>query len=222
MRALIAEDDAPLRPVIGRGLKENGYVVDAVGDGEAALKWLRAYEYEVAIFDWRMPGMSGIDVVGEVRRLGVRTPILMLTARDTTDDRVAGLSGGAYDYLVKPFELDEMLVRLEARQRRPALTVAPRLECGDLCFDPATRELTVDGVSVPLTSTELAMMELLLRRSPSLVTRWAIAVQVWEDEADALGSNTIDVHVGRLRSKCSSSTAKIQTVRGSGYRLVGP
>lgn len=169
-----------------------------------------------------MPGMSGIDVVGKVRRLGVRTQILMLTARDTTDDRVAGLRGGAYDYLVKPFEFDEMLVRLEARQRRPAPTVAPRLECGDLCFDPATRELTVDGVSVPLTSTELAMMELLLRRSPSLVTRWAIAVQVWEDEADALGSNTIDVHVGRLRSKCSSSTAKIQTVRGSGYRLVGP
>jgi DNA-binding response OmpR family regulator len=211
-----------LRSVIERGLRENGYVVDAVSDGDAALKWLRVYDHEVAILDWRMPGMSGLEVIAEARRLGVRTPILMLTARDAPADRVAGLRGGADDYLVKPFDFDELLARLVALQRRPALTVDPLIVTGDLCFDPATRQLTVGSAPVSLTTTESAIIELLLRRSPSLVTRRAIALQVWEDEADGLGSNTIDVHVGRLRSKLGSSTAQIQTVRGSGYRVVGP
>jgi DNA-binding response OmpR family regulator len=220
MRVLVAEDDAALRTVLERGLRENGYVVDAVGDGEAAVKWLRAYDHEVAVLDWRMPLKSGIEVVDEVRRLGVKTPILMLTARDTPVDRVAGLHAGADDYLVKPFDFGELLARLTALQRRPALTVAPKITVGDMCFDTATRELTVSGSSIPLTTTELAIMELLLRRSPNVVARRSIALQVWEDEADAIGSNTIDVHVGRLRSKIGDSTAKIQTVRGTGYRVV--
>ncbi|MDA8310644.1 MAG: response regulator transcription factor [Actinomycetota bacterium] len=222
MRVLVAEDDAALRTVLERGLRENGYVVDAVADGEAAVRWLRAYDHEVAILDWRMPRKSGIEVVDEVRRLGVKTPILMLTARDAPVDRVAGLHAGADDYLVKPFDFDELLARLLALQRRPALTVAPKIAVGDLCFDPSTRELSLDGAAVSLTTTELAIMELLLRRSPSVVTRRSIAVQVWDDEADAIGSNTIDVHVGRLRSKIAGARAKIQTVRGSGYRLVAP
>ncbi len=219
---LVAEDDAALRTVLQRGLRENGYVVDAVADGDAAVKWLRAYEHEVAILDWRMPLKSGIEVVEEVRRLGVKTPILMLTARDAPVDRVAGLHAGADDYLVKPFDFDELLARLTALQRRPALSVAPRINVGDMCFDPATRELSVAGSLVALTTTELSIMELLLRRSPAVVTRRSIALQVWDDEADAIGSNTIDVHIGRLRSKVAGSTARIQTVRGSGYRLVSP
>ena len=219
---LVAEDDAALRTVLQRGLRENGYVVDAVADGDAAVKWLRAYEHEVAILDWRMPLKSGIEVVEEVRRLGVKTPILMLTARDAPVDRVAGLHAGADDYLVKPFDFDELLARLTALQRRPALSVAPRINVGDMCFDPATRELSVAGSLVALTTTELSIMELLLRRSPAVVTRRSIALQVWDDEADAIGSNTIDVHIGRLRSKVAGSTARIQTVHGSGYRLVSP
>ena len=219
---LVAEDDAALRTVLQRGLRENGYVVDAVADGDAAVKWLRAYEHEVAILDWRMPLKSGIEVVDEVRRLGVKTPILMLTARDAPVDRVAGLHAGADDYLVKPFDFDELLARLTALQRRPALSVAPKINVGDMCFDPATRELSVAGSLVALTTTELSIMELLLRRSPAVVTRRSIALQVWDDEADAIGSNTIDVHIGRLRSKVAGSTARIQTVRGSGYRLVSP
>ena len=222
MRVLVAEDDAALRTVLQRGLRENGYVVDAVADGEAAVKWLRAYEHEVAILDWRMPLKSGIEVVDEVRRLGVKTPILMLTARDAPVDRVAGLHAGADDYLVKPFDFDELLARLTALQRRPALSVAPRITVGDMCFDPATRELSVAGSLVALTTTELSILELLLRRFPAVVTRRSIALQVWDDEADAIGSNTIDVHIGRLRSKVAGSTARIQTVRGSGYRLVSP
>ena len=222
MRVLVAEDDAALRTVLDRGLRESGYVVDAVGDGAEALKWLRAYDYEVAVIDWRMPRMSGIELIAEARRQGVKTPVLMLTARDAPADRVAGLHGGADDYLVKPFNFDELLARLLALQRRPALRVAPRIEVGDLCFDPATRELTVAGAPISTTATELAIAEVLMRRSPSVVTRQHIAVQVWEDEADAIGSNTIDVHIGRLRSKIAVSTAKIQTVRGSGYRITGP
>jgi|SRR5579862_373702 len=222
MRVLVAEDDKSLRTVLERGLRESGYVVDALADGVEALKWLRAYDYDVAVVDWRMPKMTGMELIAEARRLGLKTPVLMLTARDAPADRVAGLHGGADDYLVKPFNFDELLARLLALQRRPALTVAPRIEVGDLCFDPATRELTVAGVPVQTTTTELAIMEVLLRRSPSVVTRRMIAVQVWDDEADAIGSNTIDVHIGRLRSKIGASTATIQTARGSGYRITGP
>lgn len=221
MRVLVAEDDDALRSVLERGLEENGYVVDAVADGAEALKWLRAYEYEVAVVDWRMPRLTGLELIQEARQFGIKTPMIVLTARDAPADRVAGLNGGADDYLVKPFYFDELLARLVALQRRPALTVAPRMEVGDLCFDPATRELSAGSVPISTTATELAIMELLLRRSPSVVTRRTIAVQVWDDEADAIGSNTIDVHVGRLRSKIAASSAKIQTVRGSGYRVVG-
>jgi DNA-binding response OmpR family regulator len=146
----------------------------------------------------------------------------MLTARDTAADRVAGLNLGADDYLVKPFEFSELVARLRALQRRPALTVDPVLECADLRFDPATRELTVSGRSVAATATEAALAELLLRRSPAVVSRRTIATQIWDDEADAVGSNTIDVHIRRLRTKLAVSRAQIETVRGSGYRLVAP
>ena len=222
MRALVAEDDSALRSVLERGLRENGYVVDAVVDGESALRHLRSYDYDVAVLDWRMPKRSGIDIIVEARRIGDRTPILMLTARDTAADRVAGLNLGADDYLVKPFEFSELVARLRALQRRPALTVDPVLECADLRFDPATRELTVSGRSVAATATEAALAELLLRRSPAVVSRRTIATQIWDDEADAVGSNTIDVHIRRLRTKLAVSRAQIETVRGSGYRLVAP
>ncbi len=220
MRVLVAEDDAGLRAVLERGLRENGYVVDAVADGEVALRYLRTYEYEVAVLDWRMPVRSGIEVVEEARRLGVRTPILMLTARDAPADRVSGLNSGADDYLVKPFDFSELLARLLALQRRPALRLDPLLTCGDLRFDPTTRELKRDGERVLLTATESALVELLLRRAPSVITRRTIALQVWDEESDGVGSNTIDVHIARLRAKLEGSRARIETVRGSGYRLV--
>ncbi len=222
MRVLVAEDDRSLRSVLERGLRESGYVVDALGNGDDAVKWLRSYDYEVAVIDWRMPGRSGIEVIEEVRRHGVKTPILMLTARDAPVDRVTGLRSGADDYLVKPFDFDELLARLDALQRRPPLKVSPLIELGDLRFDPATREVTVRGAVLALTATELGILELLLRRSPSVVIRRSIAVQVWDDEADAIGSNTIDVHIARLRSKLAGSNVVIHTVRGAGYRVTGP
>jgi DNA-binding response OmpR family regulator len=146
----------------------------------------------------------------------------MLTARDTTSDRISGLNSGADDYLVKPFDFGELLARLRALQRRPAVTIAPRLSCGDLVFDPEARQVTVDDRPIPLTATEMGLLEVLLRRSPSVVTRRALALHVWDHEADAVGSNTIDVHVGRLRGKLNGSRARIETVRGTGYRIVSP
>jgi DNA-binding response OmpR family regulator len=220
MRVLVAEDDAGLRAVLERGLKESGYIVDTVADGAAAIRFLRTNDYDVAVLDWRMPEANGIEVLEDVRAHNVRTPILMLTARDATADRIAGLNVGADDYLVKPFDFSELLARLTALQRRPALTVAPRLECGDLVFDPSTRTVTQGGREITLTGTELLLLELLLRRSPAVVARRTIATQVWDDEAEAVGSNTIDVHIGRLRAKLSESGARIETIRGTGYRLV--
>jgi len=220
MRVLVAEDDPGLRSVLERGLLEHGYVVDAVVDGTQALAHLRSYTYEVVVLDWRMPTTSGIEVVRAMRARGDRTPVLMLTARDTTEDRVEGLNVGADDYLVKPFSFAELLARLSALQRRPPLTLAPVLRCGDVSFDPATRMATLGDRVLGLTAIETGLLELLLRRSPAPVNRQTIAIQVWPDEADPVGSNTIDVHMGRLRGKLNGATAVIETVRGFGYRIV--
>jgi DNA-binding response OmpR family regulator len=220
MRVLVAEDDPGLRSVLERGLREQGYVVDAVLDGSDALSYLRSYSYEVAVLDWRMPRQSGLEVVKSMRARGDRTPVLMLTARDATEDRVEGLNEGADDYLVKPFSFAELVARVGALQRRPALVVDPRITCGDLTFDPATRQATRRGEPLTLTAIETGLLELLLRRAPAVVNRRTIAVQVWDDEADAVGSNTIDVHVGRLRAKLVPADTRIETVRGTGYRLV--
>jgi len=220
VRILLAEDDPALRSVIERGLREHGYVVDAVADGQAAVDHLRIYDYELAVLDWRMPTVSGVDVVQQLRRRGSALPVLLLTARDTVDDRVAGLDAGADDYLVKPFAFPELLARLRALQRRVPAVVGPVLTVGDVQLDPATRTVRIGGHEPQLTATELAILELLLRRSPAVVHRRTIAVQVWDDEADAVGSNTIDVHMARLRAKLSGSQVQIHTVRGVGYRMV--
>ncbi len=220
MRVLVAEDDRGLREVLSRGLRERDYVVDAVGDGEEAVRYLRSYEYELAILDWRMPAMSGLDVVRWMRLHKLPTPVLMLTARDAHADRVTGLDEGADDYLVKPFDFAELLARLRALQRRPSAVQAPELAIGDLRFDPASRQVLVASQQPALTAIEFSILELLVRKSPAVVPRRSIAVNVWDDEADAMGSNTIDVHLARLRAKLAGGMVRIETVRGVGYRLV--
>jgi DNA-binding response OmpR family regulator len=220
MRILVAEDDAGLRSVLERGLREAGYVVDVVGDGDEALSFLKTYEYAVAVLDWRMPALSGLELVKALRQRRSQLPVLMLTARDTAADRVAGLDAGADDYLVKPFDFGELLARIRALQRRPPVTSGPVIGVGDVSLDPATREVSVAGRQVVLTGTELAILEILLRRSPALVARRSIALQVWDDEADAVASNTIDVHVARVRSKLTGAAARLETVRGAGYRII--
>jgi two-component system OmpR family response regulator len=220
MRILVAEDDEALRSVLERGLKGAGYIVDSVGDGSEALSYLGTYEYEVAILDWRMPVTSGIDVVRSLRRSGAGVPVLMLTARDMPTDRVIGLDEGADDYMVKPFDFPELLARLRALQRRPSDARSPRLSVGDLVYEPASRTVSAGGMTLGLTQIELGILEVLLQRSPAVVTRRSIALQVWQYEADAVGSNTIDVHVAHLRSKLAGAHVRIDTHRGVGYRLV--
>ena len=220
VRVLVAEDDEGLGQVLARGLREQGYVVDLVPDGETAAAYLRFYEYEVAVLDWRMPRLSGLDLVQRMRRAGTPTPVLMLTARDTPADRIAGLDAGADDYLVKPFDFGELLARLRALQRRPPVSRSPRLVIGEVEFDPAAREVTVCGQRPALTGIELGILEILMRRSPSVADRRSIAQHVWDNEADAFGSNTIDVHLARLRAKLAGGGVRIETVRGVGYRII--
>ena len=220
MRVLVAEDDEGLRSVLERGLRESGYAVDAVEDGELALRYLDTYEYEVAILDWRMPKVSGLEVTQRLRRRGSALPILMLTARDTAGDRVTGLDEGADDYMVKPFHFSELLARVRALQRRGEAMQSRVIKVADLTLDSVTRQVSIGSVQPRLTATELALLEILMQRSPAIVSRRSIALAVWNEEADALGSNTLDVHLARLRAKIASSGAKIEAVRAIGYRVV--
>jgi two-component system, OmpR family, response regulator len=190
-----------------------------VPDGQAAIRYLRSYDYAVAVLDWRMPEMSGLEVLQWMRRQNLPAAVLMLTARDAPADRVTGLDQGADDYMVKPFDFTELLARMRALQRRPRALQAPELVVGDVCLDPATREARIGTQQLALTTTELAILEMLMRRSPAVVQRRQIALHVWEHEADALGSNTIDVHLTRLRSKLAGGLVHIEAVRGVGYRM---
>jgi len=219
MRILVAEDDAALQDVLVRGLVDSGYQVDAVDRGDDAIDQLHWYEYDVAIIDWRMPGGEGIEVVAWARRNHRPTALLMLTARDTPPDRVAGLDAGADDYLVKPFDFSELLARVRALQRRPRNVEGPIVSRGDVALDPVRREVTAAGRPVALPPTEYGILELLLRRSPAVVDRKAIAEHAWDDETDPLGSNAIDVQLSRLRAKLAGARVRIVTVRGTGYRL---
>jgi DNA-binding response OmpR family regulator len=220
VRVLVAEDDEGLRSVLERGLRENGYVVDATADGERALRYLEAYDYEVAILDWRMPKVTGLEVIQQLRRRGSALPILMLTARDVANDRVRGLDEGADDYLVKPFDFSELLARVRALQRRGESMQSLVVKVGDLGFDTVTREVSVGSSQLRLTATELSLLEILMQRSPAIVARRSMALAVWNEEADALGSNTLDVHLARLRAKIVTSGARIEAVRALGYRIV--
>jgi DNA-binding response OmpR family regulator len=220
MRVLLAEDDEGLRSVLERGLRENGYVVDVAGDGQQALRYLDTYDYEVAILDWRMPKVTGLEVIQQLRRGGSALPILMLTARDAAGDRVTGLDQGADDYLVKPFDFAELLARIRALQRRGEAIQSLLIGVAQVTFDTVTREVTVGAVHPRLTAIELAILEILLQRSPAVVSRRSISLAVWEDEADALGSNTLDVHMARLRAKVAHGGVKIEAVRALGYRIV--
>jgi DNA-binding response OmpR family regulator len=219
VRVLVAEDDEGLREVLVLGLTDAGYHVDAVDRGDDAIDYLKWYEYDVAVIDWRMPGAEGIEVVAWARKHDRPTGLLMLTARDAPADRIRGLDTGADDYLVKPFDFGELLARVRALQRRPRGVDAPILRAGHLQLDPVKRVVTAAGRELVLTGTEYRILELLLRRSPAVVDRKAIAEHAWADETDPLGSNAIDVQLSRLRAKLPDSGVRILTVRGAGYRL---
>ena len=219
MRVLVAEDDPGLREVLVQGLVDAGFQVDAVDRGDDAIGQLRFYDYDVAVLDWRMPGTSGLDVIAWARENRRPTAIIMLTARDTPPDRIRGLDTGADDYLVKPFDFGELLARIRALQRRPRGVDGPAIVRGSLSLDPVRREVTVQGRQVSLTVTEYNILELLMRRSPAVVSRKIIAEHAWRDETEPMGSNAIDVQLSRMRAKLPGAGIRIVTVRGAGYRL---
>jgi DNA-binding response OmpR family regulator len=219
MRILVAEDDQALQQIIALGLRDSGYHVDTVDRGDDAIDQLRWYDYDVAIVDWRMPGKEGIDVIAWARRNDKPTALLMLTARDAPADRIRGLDMGADDYLVKPFDFGELLARVRALQRRPRGVDGPVLEKGHITLDPVRHSVAVSGRELNLTGTEYLILEVLMRRSPAVVDRKAIAEHAWADETDPLGSNAIDVQMSRLRAKLPGGGVRIVTVRGAGYRM---
>jgi DNA-binding response OmpR family regulator len=220
VRVLVAEGDESLGQELAGGLREQGYVVDFVQDGESALSYARWREYSVAVVGWGTPRVTGVDVVRRLRRRGAHTPVLMLSDRNVPAERVAGLDAGADDFLVKPFDFGELLARLRALQRRAREVKPPVLTVGDVCYDLAAREVRFGASSPALTSTELGILEVLMRQSPKPCDRRIIAQHVWDDSSGPLGSNTIDVHVARLRAKISGASVRIETVRGVGYRIL--
>ena len=225
MRILVAEDDPRLAALLEQSLAEAGWAVDVHRGGrralDAALREGGSF-YDVLLLDWMLPEMDGVSVCRRLREFGVRTPVLMLTARTTVPDRVDGLDAGADDYLVKPFDLDELLARLRALYRRARADdqEASILQVGDLVLDPGARRTTRRSMDIELSAREFDILELLLRRSGQLVTRLNILDEVWDGETD-LRSNVIDVHVASLRAKIDRpfGTETITTLRGAGYRI---
>ncbi|MFZ0530068.1 MAG: response regulator transcription factor [Propionicimonas sp.] len=221
MRVLIVEDDRRISAYVKRGLEEQGYAVDAVFSGRDALYWAGSTPYDLILLDVLLPGLDGFTVCRELRRRGTRIPILMLTARDSVDDRVAGLDAGADDYLVKPFALKELLARLRALTRRgDSGDGRPVLRVADLSMDTNTHRVSRGDRPIELTAKEYAVLECFLREPERVLTRTAIAEHVWS--YDALNqSNVVDVYIRNLRRKVDDGhdLKLIQTVRGSGYRL---
>ena len=220
MRILLVEDEPQIADFIARGLSENGYSVDIAQDGEEALDWPSAADFDIIILDVMLPSIDGIEVCRTLRGQGLRMPILMLTARDAVEDRVRGLDSGADDYLIKPFAFAELLARVRALSRREPALLGTKLEVGDLVMDTATRHVTRAGAELELTAKEFALLEYLMRHPNQVLSRTVIAEHIWNYDFDNV-TNVIDVHVKNLRKKIDEGFEGklIQTVRGAGYRL---
>ncbi len=223
MRLLIVEDNQRLRHAIKLSLEESGYVVDEAADGVEGEEMAELTPYDAIILDIMLPRRDGLEVCHNLRQAHVRTPILLLTARDAVEDRVKGLDSGADDYLVKPFSLEELEARLRALMRRDAPDKSGMLVAADLELDPATHITRRAGKTIELTGKEFALLEYMLRNPNWLITREMAERHVW-DYGGASASNLVDVYIRRLRRKLDdpSSVKLIETVRGYGYRLVKP
>lgn len=224
MRVLVVEDEQKIALFLKKGLTEKGYSVETAGDADAALTRLAAAPFDILILDLLLPGTrDGLDLCREVRARGIPSKILMLTARDTIENKIAGLDAGADDYLVKPFSFRELVARLRALLRRTEAAPTGPLKVGDLSYDPESREVARGGEIIRLTAREGALFELLLRRHGKVVSRSEIQARIWEDSFD-LSTNIIDVYINSLRKKLESGGREkiIQTVRGVGYRVRAP
>jgi two-component system, OmpR family, response regulator len=220
MRILVVEDEAKMAGLIRRGLREEGLAVDVAGSGEDALWMAGSSEYDAIVLDVMLPGIDGFETCRRLRSDGVWTPVLMLTARDAVEDRVAGLDSGGDDYLVKPFSFAELLARLRALTRRGEVERPTVLEVDDLRLDPATRQVWRGETEVSLSVKEFSLLEAFMRRPGEVVSRFQLLEHAW-DYGYENRSNVVDVYVRYLREKIDRpfGVESIETVRGAGYRL---
>ncbi|HXX65841.1 MAG TPA: response regulator transcription factor [Polyangiaceae bacterium] len=219
MKALVLEDDERLAQFLGRVLSEEGLETDLCTNGTDAIAQAGRNAYQLVVLDWMVPETDGLEVCREIRRMGGVMPILMLTARGATHERVLGLEAGADDYMPKPFEVDEFVARVRALQRRFAGFVT--LRRGDLEIDTMARQARVAGATLELTNREYAVLLNLVQNADRTVRRSELLARVWGMRFDP-GSNLVEVHISRLRHKLSGCSVTIETIRGLGYRLLAP
>ena len=217
---LVAEDERRVRAFVARGLREEGFAIEEAGDGHAALRALSRGEVELALLDWMLPGLSGLDVLRQLRARGDVTPVIMFTARDAVADRTLALNEGADDYVVKPFAFEELLARVRAVMRRSTGRTSARLSCGDLELDLARHQARRAGREVRLTAREFALLQFLLEHRGEIVSRTRIVEAVWEHDFESF-SNVVEVYIRYLRAKIDEpfGSRLIHTVRGVGYVL---
>jgi two-component system, OmpR family, response regulator len=221
MRVLIIEDEHKIANAIKQGLMQEKYAVDVEYDSDSGLGAALNESYDVMIIDRMLPGsLEGIDIARQVRQTNIHTPILLLTAKDQTRDRVEGLNAGADDYLVKPFSFEELLARLRALMRRPAETAGSTLKVGDLTLDPVNYEVHRAGQKLNLSAKEFALLEYMMRNSNRVLSKDNIISHVWDFDSDVL-PNTVEVYIGYLRAKIDKpfSQPLLHTQRGFGYVL---
>ncbi|MGE0229675.1 MAG: winged helix-turn-helix domain-containing protein [Dehalococcoidia bacterium] len=220
MRVLVVEDEVKLAGLLRRGLVEEGHVVDVVHRGDDGVWMAEEYAYDAVLLDVMLPGLDGFEACRRMRAAGVWAPVIMLTARDAVDDRVAGLDAGADDYLAKPFAFAELLARMRALARRGPAERPTLLEAGGLRLDPASRRVWRGGAEIALSTKEFALLEVLMRRPGQVLTREQLLDRVWDTEYGRR-SNVVDVYVRYLREKVDRPFGfeTIETVRGVGYRL---
>jgi two-component system OmpR family response regulator len=220
MRILIVEDEAKMARLIGRALGEEGMVADVAERGEEALAMAGSTGYDAILLDLGLPGIDGFETCRRLRADGVWAPVLVLTARDAVDDRVAGLDSGADDYLTKPFAIVELLARIRALTRRGLIERPAVLEAGELRLDPASHRTWRGGEEISLSAKEFGLLQALMRRPGEVLSREQLLEQVWGDDGE-MQSNVVDVYVYYLRQKVDRpfDAESIQTVRGGGYRL---
>lgn len=223
MRLLFAEDEQDLNRILTKRLKEEGYSVDSCLDGEEALDYLMAAEYDAAILDIMMPKMDGLSVLSKAREAGIKTPVIFLTARDSIEDRVRGLDLGANDYLVKPFSLEELMARVRALTRINFTTDSSKLIAGDLVMDIAAHRVKRGDKDIELSAKEYALLEYLIHNKNHVVTRDQIENHIWNFDYEG-GTNVVDVYISYLRRKIDDDFEEkmIKTVRGRGYMLKCP
>jgi DNA-binding response OmpR family regulator len=216
-RILIAEDEERIAAFVERGLRSNGFVTTVVADGETACQEGLSGNYDLLVLDIGLPRVDGFTVLRRLREARVSMPVIILTARDSVRDKVAGLEGGADDYLAKPFAFEELLARVRLRLRSEGTPDANILQVGDLSLDLRTRRAFVDGTSIDLTAREFLLAEMFCRHPDQVLSREQLLSQVWGFDFDP-GSNVVDVYIRYLRRKLGAG--RIQTVRGMGYRLL--